>query len=972
VWETHWSNLSSYLQNGREDDYLQYAAALGGGQGSLFDAYVAVYRGVAQVRRNQFEDALASFDSILPLVAAHCAEGSSLRVLTDVWQGDAALELGQLPRALSALRRAWRSTGDYRSRYADTIAAKLVGALRLSNETGAAREIINEFLASDTRMTQSPAVLVEAARVEFEDANYAAARDILDHAAVLVDEQAPEFVDLQLERARLYRQAGDLGAARRIYDTLAESWRGQQIVPAIEMGRGMLAQNTGDYVAAKDYFTAAYGAMLGATTPNAAEYVTAVKHNLALSYSELDQRQLATRLFEETQETYRSNGQYVSLARSVLEHALMLVNGRQVSDQDAAEAMALAREAIAILDEHAPQRRQVRAFAQSSLGFALFHAGRYDESEAEFREVVTALTDIEGPMSFHLAPSYTKLAEIAYLRADYETALRHIDRALEIRGAVGSWTPRGLAQNLSVKARIVAALDGPEQALPIASRAVRVMEDRLRANLQSANSMAVGEQSRWNEVFATYLSLGFAASGETCVRHSDLGDDLLRAFQLAQLLNTGQSLMRRSTRDQALSSEIRTLLGELAEVRERAQFVDQRMAASAVLEVLADAQRRSLASQASALQERLDSLARSLREHGHEPEFRLLTVADVQAIVMPQELVLAFLVASDVTFRVEVTTLDFSICHLEHGEAELNAYVERVSESLQLSASGRPMRSFAWSDAKALSERLLEGTRVSDRDIEHVTIAPFGSLQRLSMAVLPLPGSFGSYLGLAKSLSYLPALSNVEAVRQVRADQPRPKGFLGMYGADRRLLSSVSSIATTLRGIEAHTMMLETALSSPEILQQQSVLMFATHGLTRSERNHEAGLMVHARADENIEILRDGLLGASEVYGLRFNADLVILNACSSASGDGTPGDVGFSGLTSAFLETGARSVLVSQWDVSVSSSQRLMKIIMERLDEGVARALREAMIELRREHWHPAHWAPFVVVGDGVRAIRL
>jgi tetratricopeptide (TPR) repeat protein len=611
--------------------------------------------------------------------------------------------------------------------------------------------------------------------------------------------------------------------------------------------------------------------------------------------------------------------------------------------------MALAREAIAILDEHAPQRRQVRAFAQSSLGFALFHAGRYDESEAEFREVVTALTDIEGPMSFHLAPSYTKLAEIAYLRADYETALRHIDRALEIRGAVGSWTPRGLAQNLSVKARIVAALDGPEQALPIASRAVRVMEDRLRANLQSANSMAVGEQSRWNEVFATYLSLGFAASGETCVRHSDLGDDLLRAFQLAQLLNTGQSLMRRSTRDQALSSEIRTLLG-----------------------VLADAQRRSLASQASALQERLDSLARSLREHGHEPEFRLLTVADVQAIVMPQELVLAFLVASDVTFRVEVTTLDFSICHLEHGEAELNAYVERVSESLQLSASGRPMRSFAWSDAKALSERLLEGTRVSDRDIEHVTIAPFGSLQRLSMAVLPLPGSFGSYLGLAKSLSYLPALSNVEAVRQVRADQPRPKGFLGMYGADRRLLSSVSSIATTLRGIEAHTMMLETALSSPEILQQQSVLMFATHGLTRSERNHEAGLMVHARADENIEILRDGLLGASEVYGLRFNADLVILNACSSASGDGTPGDVGFSGLTSAFLETGARSVLVSQWDVSVSSSQRLMKIIMERLDEGVARALREAMIELRREHWHPAHWAPFVVVGDGVRAIRL
>ena len=134
----------------------------------------------------------------------------------------------------------------------------------------------------------------------------------------------------------------------------------------------------------------------------------------------------------------------------------------------------------------------------------------------------------------------------------------------------------------------------------------------------------------------------------------------------------------------------------------------------------------------------------------------------------------------------------------------------------------------------------------------------------------------------------------------------------------------------------------------------------------------EAGLRVYPEAGEDNRLLVDGLLGASEIYQFSFDTDLIVLNACSTASGDGTPGDVGFSGLTSAFLEVGARNLLVSQWDVSVESSQRLVNLFMRRLDRGLARALRDAMIDIRREYWHPAHWAPFVVVGDGNYIVRL
>jgi len=117
--------------------------------------------------------------------------------------------------------------------------------------------------------------------------------------------------------------------------------------------------------------------------------------------------------------------------------------------------------------------------------------------------------------------------------------------------------------------------------------------------------------------------------------------------------------------------------------------------------------------------------------------------------------------------------------------------------------------------------------------------------------------------------------------------------------------------------------------------------------------------------------LADGVLTARDIMGLKLNADLVTLSACQTALSDQQPGDE-LVGLTRALLYAGASSVLVTLWSVSAVAALELMGDFYGRLrgQDGAkvkaeAVALREAMLEMRKQREHPYYWAPFVLVGD-------
>jgi CHAT domain-containing protein len=72
-------------------------------------------------------------------------------------------------------------------------------------------------------------------------------------------------------------------------------------------------------------------------------------------------------------------------------------------------------------------------------------------------------------------------------------------------------------------------------------------------------------------------------------------------------------------------------------------------------------------------------------------------------------------------------------------------------------------------------------------------------------------------------------------------------------------------------------------------------------------------------------------------------------------------------GLVRGLLYAGARSVLLTLWDVHDRSTSEFMTTFYGRLQDGWsrARAAQQGMRELRERYKNPFYWAPFCLIGD-------
>ncbi len=178
------------------------------------------------------------------------------------------------------------------------------------------------------------------------------------------------------------------------------------------------------------------------------------------------------------------------------------------------------------------------------------------------------------------------------------------------------------------------------------------------------------------------------------------------------------------------------------------------------------------------------------------------------------------------------------------------------------------------------------------------------------------------------------------------------------------------------------------------VLQSYDIIHLATHALIDDQRPERSALilsltelpdpMVSVIAGERIY---DGMLTMGEVVReWQLRADLVTLSGCQTGLGQRVTGE-GFVGMSHAFFQAGARSLLVSLWKVEDEAACLLMKRFYGNLtgwppDRGTvegappmskAAALREAKHWLRAyttpdgQHpfGHPAYWSGFVLIGD-------
>lgn len=177
------------------------------------------------------------------------------------------------------------------------------------------------------------------------------------------------------------------------------------------------------------------------------------------------------------------------------------------------------------------------------------------------------------------------------------------------------------------------------------------------------------------------------------------------------------------------------------------------------------------------------------------------------------------------------------------------------------------------------------------------------------------------------------------------------------------------------------------------ILGQYQAALFSTHGYFRMNKSLKvinqysladnitedqsmslcglvlSGVNITAQRDSIHSKMEDGLLTALEISELDLSQlDLVVLSACQTNLGTITQD--GVFNLPRGLKKAGAKTLLVSLWEVNDEATQKLMTIFFANIKNGMSKyeALHYAQKQLctTTEFANPYYWAPFVLI-DGL-----
>lgn len=155
----------------------------------------------------------------------------------------------------------------------------------------------------------------------------------------------------------------------------------------------------------------------------------------------------------------------------------------------------------------------------------------------------------------------------------------------------------------------------------------------------------------------------------------------------------------------------------------------------------------------------------------------------------------------------------------------------------------------------------------------------------------------------------------------------------------------------------------ESILKTSELMNYKYIHL-ATHGIVNELHPELSQIFLNSDSLKK----EDGNVYSWEIYGLKFNADLVTLSACQTGLGKISKGE-GIIGLSRALLFAGAQNVLVSLWTVSDASTSKLMIDFYRNLTTekfSLSESLQKSKLDLIKDpiYSSPYYWAPFILIG--------
>jgi len=146
------------------------------------------------------------------------------------------------------------------------------------------------------------------------------------------------------------------------------------------------------------------------------------------------------------------------------------------------------------------------------------------------------------------------------------------------------------------------------------------------------------------------------------------------------------------------------------------------------------------------------------------------------------------------------------------------------------------------------------------------------------------------------------------------------------------------------------------------------ILHLAMHG----KLNDQYPLNSHLLFSKNKKEIKedDYKLYASDLYLHELNADLTILNACETGTGELRKGE-GVMSLSRAFTYAGCPSLMMSLWSIDENPSARILEIFLKSVKKGNQKdkALQQAKLDYLDNtstiYSHPYYWAGLVLTGN-------
>lgn len=603
--------------------------------------------------------------------------------------------------------------------------------------------------------------------------------------------------------------------------------------------------------------------------------------------------------------------------------------------------------------------RGVELFALNSLGAQAMEAGDTAKATEWLEAALVLATELSDATSRAL--SLQNLGLLAAAKGDSSTAGERLREALDL------WHDMGHAAG---EAGTRIRLAGLELDAGRAESALAIAREGIERLPLLTQGLADEERARARDQWYTLYEVGYRAAA--ALGHSEAMVAMVegsRAAGLRRSLRSGDADDARHGVDPALIER---------EVAARAALVAARAEAEAALSSRGLKATREARDSIEVAEEELLAAAAAVQRAARRSETVAVAepakLREIQRALDRDQVLVLHMGADDQLHALVITRRSFRL-------VELGPQVQ-VYETVLALVGGDPRTDLAEPIAR-LRSLLAEPLELGD-DARHVLVSPSAATAYAPLSLLH-PDRRVSAVPSGTALVQLTAARTKPgkqilslgdpqyeaadgdgAPDQGGADPAANRGGLALLSRLARLPGTAAEAEAVgdrvLLGAEATESGLLAALAEQK---RWRAIHLACHGLVDVDRPLLSGLALTPGGGD------DGLLTCVDLGRADFIADLVVLSACETARGRVFRAE-GVMGLTSAFLSSGASSVVSSLWKVDDRATQALMTRFYELWNpergKGLpaAEALRQAQEHVRsKPEWsHPAYWAAWVLWG--------